>query len=474
MTRLIVGLGAAAVFLSLSMRARGDDVPRYALEPGRVLDYELRASSRSSSQPAKDEWESIVKSRVWVVDRDEDGAARVVVRQVVSATRKDAADDSGFESTSLSRFDIRPNGEIPPSPSLDPDTDATMLFPRLPDDAKQAAGAGGWQSRDDRDDSTITYAAVANDEGKGDGKAMFNFEADVSGATELIYEGSDHRVFHFDRARGVIAGAETTRSFGAHMNSESNETLELKSVTVMTPAELTTFREEMNRYFDARQAYREAGGKAMKAGDEAETILNDCRAILADARAKTTLPEPTAALDEMLKNHDEAVEYRVEGAKRYAENIGKPAPGWGPVEASAPRAAADSEIKDLDGRTQSLARYRGKVLVLDFWYRGCGWCMRAMPQVKMLADRYRDQPVAFFAMNNDRDEKDARFVVQAMKLDYPVIRSMDLPSRYNVEGFPTLVIIDQEGNIADIHVGYTPQLFERISETIDRLLKPAE
>lgn len=471
MTRLIVGLGFAAVLLSLSARAWGDDVPRYALEPGQVFDYELRGSSRSTSQPDKQEWESLVKSRVWVVDRDDEGAARVMVRQVASAKRKGAADDPSFESTSLARFDVRPNGEIPFSLSLDPDTDVTLLFPRLPDDVKQAAG--GWRSRDDRDDVTVAFKPIAKGEGEGE-KAAFDFEADVTGSEQKIYEGNDRRVFHFDRARGVIAGAETSRSFGAPMHSESNGALELKSVTALSPAELTTFREEMDRYFDAREAYREKGGKSMKAGDEAEAILNECRAILADARAKTTLPEPTAALDEMLKNHDEAVEYRVEGAKRYAENIGKPAPGWGPVEPSAPRAAADSEIKDLDGRPQSLAHYRGKVLVLDFWYRGCGWCMRAMPQVKRLADHYRDQPVAFFAMNNDQDEKDARFVAQAMQLDYPVIRSMDLPDRYNVEGFPTIVIIDQQGNIADIHIGYTPQLFERISESVDQLLKPAE
>ena len=110
------------------------------------------------------------------------------------------------------------------------------------------------------------------------------------------------------------------------------------------------------------------------------------------------------------------------------------------------------------------------MLVLDFWYRGCGWCMRAMPQVKEVARHYRGRPVAVFGMNNDRKEEDARFVVEKMALEYPVLRSEELPARYGVTGFPTLVVIDREGKIADVHIGYSDHLFEDVTATVDRLL----
>ncbi|MFI5455753.1 MAG: TlpA family protein disulfide reductase [Isosphaerales bacterium] len=64
----------------------------------------------------------------------------------------------------------------------------------------------------------------------------------------------------------------------------------------------------------------------------------------------------------------------------------------------------------------------------------------------------------------------AKFVVQKMQLDYPVLRSDDLPGKYGVSGFPTMIIIDQQGNGADIHVGYSPHLFEEVTATVDRLL----
>lgn len=185
-------------------------------------------------------------------------------------------------------------------------------------------------------------------------------------------------------------------------------------------------------------------------------------------RAEATIPDVVAALETFNKT----AEHLAKRAERLAEFIGKPAQGWGPTESPEDPAPVDSEVNDLDGRPQSLARHRGKVIVLDFWDRYCGWCMKAMPQVKKLADHYHDQPVAVFGASNDQDEKDARLVVQTMKLDHPVIWSRDLRPRYGVPGFPTLVIIDQQGKVADMHVGYSPQLFERISEIIDRLLKP--
>jgi thiol-disulfide isomerase/thioredoxin len=97
--------------------------------------------------------------------------------------------------------------------------------------------------------------------------------------------------------------------------------------------------------------------------------------------------------------------------------------------------------------------------------------MQAMPQVKRIASHYRGRPIAVFGMNNDQKEDDAKFVVREMQLDYPVLRSQDLPAKYGVQGFPTLIIIDQQGKVADIHVGYSAQLFEEVTAAVDRLLE---
>jgi thiol-disulfide isomerase/thioredoxin len=122
-----------------------------------------------------------------------------------------------------------------------------------------------------------------------------------------------------------------------------------------------------------------------------------------------------------------------------------------------------------------LADYRGKVVVMDFWYRGCGWCMYAMPQVKQLAEDFSGKPVVVLGMNTDREEKDARLVIDTMGLKYPTIHAQEIPKKYGVQGFPTLIIIDAEGVVRDVHVGYSPTLRDDLAKKIKGLLeKPAK
>ena len=114
---------------------------------------------------------------------------------------------------------------------------------------------------------------------------------------------------------------------------------------------------------------------------------------------------------------------------------------------------------------------------MDFWYRGCGWCMYAMPQVKQLSEDFKDKPVVVLGMNTDRQETDARLVIDTFGLKYPTIKAQDVPKKYSVQGFPTMIIIDQQGIVRDVHVGYSPTLREDVSKKINELLakpiKPA-
>ena len=78
--------------------------------------------------------------------------------------------------------------------------------------------------------------------------------------------------------------------------------------------------------------------------------------------------------------------------------------------------------------------------------------------------------MAVLGMNTDSEEKDAKFVVDEMKLNYPVLKAEGLPEKYHVRGFPTLIIVDQTGKVADVHVGYSPTLREEVAKVVNRLL----
>ena len=88
-----------------------------------------------------------------------------------------------------------------------------------------------------------------------------------------------------------------------------------------------------------------------------------------------------------------------------------------------------------------------------------------------IAGRFKDQQVVVLGMNTDTKEEDARFVVEKMGLNYTNLKAAGLPEKYKVQVFPTLVVIDQDGVVRDIHVGYSPTLKEEVVKSVERLLK---
>lgn len=126
---------------------------------------------------------------------------------------------------------------------------------------------------------------------------------------------------------------------------------------------------------------------------------------------------------------------------------------------------------DLAGKTHSLEAYRGKVVILDFWFRQCTYCLRAMPQVNQIARHFENQSVVVFGASTDEKEEDACAVVDKMGIKYPVLKATELKEKYQIEGFPTLLIIDQHGIIRHVHNGYSPTLREDVVKIVEGLFK---
>jgi thiol-disulfide isomerase/thioredoxin len=93
-----------------------------------------------------------------------------------------------------------------------------------------------------------------------------------------------------------------------------------------------------------------------------------------------------------------------------------------------------------------------------------------MPQMKQVAAHYQGRPVAVLGMNTDRKQEDAQFVIDKLKLNYLNLKAEGLPEKYGVTGFPTLILIDREGIVRDVHIGYSANLAEKLTTSIDELL----
>lgn len=53
--------------------------------------------------------------------------------------------------------------------------------------------------------------------------------------------------------------------------------------------------------------------------------------------------------------------------------------------------AADGDLFDLQGNVHRLSDFKGKAVLIDFWSRGCGPCLKALPEMKEISQKYKDR-----------------------------------------------------------------------------------
>jgi thiol-disulfide isomerase/thioredoxin len=452
----VAGITTAAVATAIAAAGAakaGDELPRYRLEPGMELSY--TGSSTFKYQSGMDTNEE--ETTAWVVRKNDDGSVRIVLRQGSRSTITSVVDTikSLFKKQNkqpmdyhVGYLDLFPDGRIGPDAEQDFRIIPATLFPRLPENADQAKTE--WSQRDETMAVAFGYTSLRS---QPDG---WTFQGERTGPEKKIYGMTMGSTFHLDAKRGAIRTIDEEFTQGYGYKGKGSGKVELTGVEKHDAAWLAKFAPAAERYFAARKAYEKATEAASKDADKANALLAEAKLGLQKARDAIDHPIFREQLDRQIAEHASMVSYYTDTAKRRAEALGKPAANW--------------ELKGLDGKTHSLASYRGKVVVLDFWYRGCGWCIKAMPQVNALAEQFQGRPVAVLGMNTDRKEDDAKLVVQEMGLKYETLRAQGIPEKYGVQGFPTLILIDAEGKVRDVHVGYSPTLRVDVGKTIDELL----
>ena len=87
-----------------------------------------------------------------------------------------------------------------------------------------------------------------------------------------------------------------------------------------------------------------------------------------------------------------------------------------------PTAAPDLTLTNLDGAAHSLAEYRGKIVVLNFWATWCLPCREEMPMLSKLAPKYDEKDVAFLAASIDDAQTQSKIphFLEKKKITLPV------------------------------------------------------
>jgi thiol-disulfide isomerase/thioredoxin len=106
-------------------------------------------------------------------------------------------------------------------------------------------------------------------------------------------------------------------------------------------------------------------------------------------------------------------------------------------------------LTDIFGHSLSLDRYRGKVVLLDFWATWCGPCQMEIPGLVRLENRYRDQGLQVLGIVMRDQPQNVPGFYKQFQMDYPVaMGSEKLAELYGgIFGLPTTFLIGRDGRI---------------------------
>ena len=134
--------------------------------------------------------------------------------------------------------------------------------------------------------------------------------------------------------------------------------------------------------------------------------------------------------------------------------------------------APDFELPDLQGNPTKLSSLRGKYVVIDFWGAWCIWCVRGIPNMKEAYNKYKDKMEILGVDCRDTEDK-WKAAVKEHELPWKQVRCPDdqfrsLVEKYNIEGFPTKVIVDPEGKLVKVVVGEDPSFYSFLDQLFNK------
>jgi cytochrome c biogenesis protein CcmG/thiol:disulfide interchange protein DsbE len=139
----------------------------------------------------------------------------------------------------------------------------------------------------------------------------------------------------------------------------------------------------------------------------------------------------------------------------------------------APRVAPDFTRVDLSGSSLSMRRYRGKLVLLNFWATWCAPCLTEIPTFKAWQNTYGAAGLQIVGISMDDDSAPVKRAYEKYHLNYPVAMGDTQLARSfgGVLGLPLSYLIGPDGRVVGRYQGEldVTQLEAKIKSMLPRL-----
>ncbi len=137
--------------------------------------------------------------------------------------------------------------------------------------------------------------------------------------------------------------------------------------------------------------------------------------------------------------------------------------------------ASDFELEDMDEEKVKFSKYRGKVILLNFWATWCPPCVREMPSMEKLHQQVDAEDFKVIAVNQMEDADQVFAFTGQLEVDptFEILfdSNSEVSQKYAVRGLPTSYLIDKKGNIRYRAVGGREFDHPEVIKLINKLIE---
>ncbi len=126
-------------------------------------------------------------------------------------------------------------------------------------------------------------------------------------------------------------------------------------------------------------------------------------------------------------------------------------------------------LKSLEGQSVSLSDYDGKVILIDFFYKNCLPCMKAVPMLKSLNEKYKSKGLVVIGIDPiDTDNDEIKTFISKNGITYKIVvdENKDVATKYKISVYPTVYLINRNGKIIFAASDYDEALEGKLEELL--------
>jgi peroxiredoxin len=130
-------------------------------------------------------------------------------------------------------------------------------------------------------------------------------------------------------------------------------------------------------------------------------------------------------------------------------------------------------LKDMNGKSHSLAAYKGKVVLVNFWATWCPPCREEMPSMQRLKEKMAGRPFVMLGVDSGESPADLEGFLEKVKVDFTILFDADsaVTRRWKVFALPSSFLIDKQGKVRYVLAGPTEWDGKEAVDLIESLLR---